>query len=144
MRKFCSVLILSLSFSGVMAHADTTSCGLPDGYDSESYVEVTGSEKSIEKAIQLTEIEAIQVLVAARHQVKSNRDKVVINSTKQAIKYLKDASEGGDLYVKQETANGKTYSVVLHWPGGNPVGVIFELNTSKIVGYIEDSTVNCK
>ena len=138
---------ISLAFALLapsFAKAEIQSCGLPDAYDSTDYDTVIGSSKAVKKDTKLTDIEGVQILVTARTQAKRNSDHTRINTTAEAIKYLKNNSESNDLYVQQEKANGKIYSVVLYWPGGNPVGLVFELNTSSVVGYIEDSTVYCK
>ena len=143
MKSIISVVVVSFAMSlpAVAATAKRT-CNIPESFDSDTYEDV-GDQKSIFEKMQLSRTEAVQILIAARHEADTKSSSKIKNAS-DAISYLKDASEGGDALIGYQQANGVVYSVVLYYPGGNPVGVIFAKDSTRVVGYIEDSSVECK
>jgi hypothetical protein len=124
------------------ALAAKNNCGLPDGFDSDTYEDV-GEMKSLVPGVKLNKIEKAQAVITARSEANSIQDDVKIASAVDAVKYLSESSEGGDAYIGQQQTNDTVYDVVLYYPGGNPVGVIFVKGTTEVKGYIEDSSVVC-
>ncbi len=142
MRKF--IMILGLGFS-IQASAAGT-CNLPDGYDEDSYsqkesLHVTGST-------DLDSVQAGQIIILARHVNKAVPEDQELHALSEAVRYLMEGSEGEDVYLNLEIAQTKPnpteVDTAIFYPGGNPVGLIFEKNTTNIIGQIDDSTVRCR
>lgn len=87
---------------------------------------------------RLTSLQKSQIIKTATHYT----DRAVRNMTiKMAIKSLMSNSEGGDLYYRVFKFKNTVYTMVEHYPGGNPYGLVFK--GTEIVAERTDGDLNC-
>jgi hypothetical protein len=122
-------------------------CGLVD-FSGDSAIVDIGLSKRLTKATQLNLLARQQVMAAARQSnsdaVKYGVDSVALLGAQAAIDFLNAGSEGEESYIQDFHIRGEVFTRVLSYPGGNPVGVIFEKGSSEILAQIEDSDIICK
>ena len=138
------VAAVTLVISTLAQAASSAPCRLHDSADD---YQDSKRGKWVQQIDDLSKLEQKRVLITALDMAKQNaefEEKVVIETPADALKYLKDGSEGGDVYVGAVMADNQVYSVVRYYPGGNPVGLIFRPHTTKVIGEIQDSSVNCR
>lgn len=122
-------------------------CGLTDEYGSDQWKEI-GKGYNLSGRANEDETQNLPTVIKQQLIITANRGLDVehtdpVRSSKEAIAYLREASEGGDLYVSHFEYNGNEFTQVLLYAGGNPNGLIFAKGTTHAVGIISDSDVQC-
>lgn len=122
-------------------------CGLVDFSGDNSIVDI-GRGLRLNKASQLSALGRAQVIATARNYngdaVAYGEDSVALLGAQQAIDYLNGGSEGAESYLRDFHIRGEVFTQVIFYPGGNPVGAIFEKGSSEILAEIQDSDIVCK
>lgn len=116
-------------------------CGLTDGFDSDSFEEI-GDATEIALGGTFTDLEKQQIIQAVQ-SLAGEAGETAALTLDDSIKYLNESSEGGEAYLQTNVVNGVDYTVLLYYPGGNPVGIVFEKGTLTEIAHIEDSDVVC-
>lgn len=134
MKTIASLLLFTLL--GLSAQARTelgSQCGLIDFADD--------FELSEDLSLDLTENSKLTPL--QKKQVLATVDSNEPISVKEALKWLVESSEGGDVYYSSGKFEGRAYQVVKYYPGGNPVGAIFKKGSTRPLAFISDSDILC-
>jgi hypothetical protein len=114
-------------------------CGLVDDLSDEALH--TLQSRSVETVDDLTPLQKRFVVLTARHYVQYDQDMALPKNAKDAIKLLKEGSEGGDLSADVLKIHGQIYSLILFYPGGNPVGLIF--SGMDPIASVSDGDIGC-
>jgi hypothetical protein len=142
MKHASLVLALSLATgaSALAPSAHANSCGLPDSWgdvsDAVTTYDLSGKKKTYKS---LPKVVKQQVIAGAR----TFDDGAKITTIEQAVKALREASEGEEVYVVKASFGAKRYSVIRYYGGGNPTGFIFSWNTTTLVAQISDDDIVC-
>lgn len=143
--KTLLLVLATLTIAG-HAHADArtygSQCGLLDGYDSDAFENV-GEQKSITHEAKYTKLEMEQIVIAAKKLAGELNDKPIA-TLKDAVEALTQGSEGGEAEIGTQHVNNQDVTVVIYYPGGNPVGAIFAKGTTHALAQIQDSDVVCE
>jgi hypothetical protein len=147
-KSFLILAALTLSFSAQARDMRFGSeCGLVDSSGDEALVDV-GRPRSLGRATD-AQIHALptlvkqQLIIAARHLIDEHVA-VEFRDSVEAANCLREGSEAGDLSVYDFRVNGRRYTQVMTYPGGNPYGVIFLAETRTVVAFTQDSDIVCK
>lgn len=149
MRNMFKTLIVMASFFAATASFAAgelgSQCRLTDDNANHTWEEIPNdtfdsdlshaTRRQIEKLPTLVKQ---QLIIAVRIQAEE-----VVKSAYAAVQLLREASSDGDLYVYHLKINGRKYTVVKHYPGDNPYGVIFAYGTTRAVAVMSDSDVIC-
>jgi|GEM_PF-6243790 len=92
----------------------------------------------VTKTTRLTSLQKSQIIITAKHYAQPVPRTMTIA---MAIESLMSNSEGGDVYFTLYKFKNTVYSVVEHYPGGNPYGLVFK--GTKIVAERTDGDLNC-
>lgn len=138
-------LVMSFALNAHAAYVPGSQCGLTDeagdGWVTTKTIDLR--DASEERINELPTLTKQQLIIAAKAlAVKEEAQK--IKSTIDAVEYLREASSGADLDVIHFSYKGGKFTQVLHYPGDNPYGMIFEQGTRHIVADNTDGSVNCK
>lgn len=79
----------------------------------------------IYETTRLTPLQGHQMLATAKWYSQMWNEPTLTDAA-SAVKFLKEGSEGADLYYKVFRYQGVVYTQVLFYPGGNPYGLIFK------------------
>jgi len=147
MRAIKSVLLaLTLIAQPLFAGELGSACGLTDNKD-DSWKRTKSiglSRADEEKVANMDTLTKQQVIIAANYFSKQWGEPQKFKSTWDAVVYMRGNSEGGDMDVMYYNVNGGRFTEVLHYPGGNPVGVIFKTTSRRIHATNGDDTIECK
>jgi hypothetical protein len=94
----------------------------------------------IDESTSLTALQAKQVLATAEWSAKYNGVPAPTTSA-EAVKFLAEGSEGGDIYYLVFRFDSKLYVRVTSYPGGNPYGLVFSGETA--IATVQDGDVDC-
>src|SRR5262249_49627934 len=123
-------------------------CGLIDSYDEFGAIDATKTlslgKFSEEEVAALPTLSKQQIIIAAKEANRFADQDIAITNTSEAAKFLRDWSEGGEVYVKYMTFQGERYTQVVFYPGGNAAGMVFETGSRHAVATISDSDLICK
>jgi len=147
MKMKSVVLALVLSVTPAFASEDLGhACGLTDAKDASWKVNKRiGLSRDVEeKVANLDTKTKQQIIIAANHFGPDFGAEGKFKSTLEAVEFMRGNSEGGDMDVMYYTVNGRRFTEVLHYPGGNPVGVLFKTGSRTIVAENGDDTIVCK
>lgn len=78
-----------------------------------------------------------------KKQVLACSQMPVTGNFNEAVKSIREASEGGEVYVLALPMGKEKYSVIRYYGGGNPTGCIFKWGESKIHAMIGDDDIAC-
>jgi hypothetical protein len=137
MKKLILGLVLIGLSQAAFAKSPTKKCPWP--YDLEG-VKVVRSFAITEKS-KLTELQKWQVLRTADRVMNIDEHDSYTN-IKQAIKDLRENSEGSEVNYSVLRFEGKTYAEIELYPGGNPYGAIFAGDT--VVAERQDGDLICE
>ena len=145
--KMFSFLFLAVTFAinAQAAYVPGSQCGLTDkagdGWvTTKSFDLRQASEERISELPTLTK----QQLIIAAKELAGKPASSEIKSTVDAVNYLRNNSVGEDLVIVHFNYAGEKFTHILHYPGDNPYGVIFEQGTRHIVALNSDDSVSCK
>lgn len=115
-------------------------CGLTSSMETDDIIKV-GKSKEIKPGAQFNDLEKQQIVIAAREMYGDQEE---ITGTTQAAALL--VSAGYEAYISHfRVGNNETlFTQIIHYPGDNPVGVIFLKGTTKVVAYNNDGSTECK
>lgn len=134
MKTLFSLLMVSMmSFAAQARTAYGSECGLIDFADDFQLSPVktqTLSEKSKLSSLQ-------------QQQVLNMAPEMKTMSIHEALAYLVEGSESGDVYYEAGSFQGKQYQVIRYYPGGNPYGTIYLKGSTEPLAYIQDSDLVC-
>jgi hypothetical protein len=116
-------------------------CGLTQGFDDS--LEDLDTSVTVEAGAKFTKLQARQIIEAARIMAAPWDQEKPEPNLKASIDYLVEASEGGEVYLKEAVAENVKYTYLIFYPGGNPYGVIFKKGTLSDVAHIQDSDIVC-
>jgi methionine aminopeptidase len=137
------VMIIAMTFSlSLFAERSKmgSKCGLVDNWgDVEDASTTYDFSRSLKQLKSLIKTVKSQLIAAA----KDMDDKARITDVKDAVKLIKENSEGGDLYILKAEILGKKYSVISYYGGGNHTGYIFPWGKTKAVATIGDDDIVC-
>ena len=150
MKRWLLVLVSATSICG-MATASRLGyqCGLTDSKDdswkrTKSLNVSRWSEAQIDGLPTLTKQ---QIIIAAKDLTQGPNGlsaDIEIRSTIDVVHVLRGNSEGGDVYVMYYDVRALSVTEVLHYPGGNPVGILFETGSKHIHAENGDDTITCR
>lgn len=144
MKKIFLTFGFFLSITSISYAQSASECELSEKKD-ESWIEVEETlnlEKYSSSEINLlATVTKQQVIITAKKIAKDNAEEIVIKGTLDAVNFL-NQSEGP--YISNYTVNGKNYTEILAYLGDNPVGLIFERGTTRIIAYNNDETISCQ
>ncbi len=161
--------LVTMVVSGQLLAAETTGtrkvaspsgkdCGLTEEYGEDQEPKTTfdvsktvnGKKMNLKRAQYLPKVVRAQMVHAANAHSSELNGNQAVNSNlnpreaaKAALKYLWDNSEGADVYIERVEIEGKKYSAVVHFPGGNQYGYIFPWGSSKPIASIGDGWISC-
>jgi hypothetical protein len=134
MKLFASLLMISaISFSAQAKYIMGSNCGLIDSADDFSLSNEKSSALTMKS--QLTALQKKQVIVAA--------DSMDDLTAKEALSWLIESSEAGDVSYETGEFEGQLYDVVRYYPGGNPYGTVFKKGEVTPLAHIQDSDLVC-
>jgi hypothetical protein len=148
LKKFSVLLTLSLIATGstfassAFASDELSECGLPKYSGSDLMIDVPGTislnDASKQDVQDLDSLSRQQLFLAGK--ILSYQD---LKGTWDAVVSLREASEANDLAIAHFRVGSQRFTQVIHYPGGNPVGVIFKKGTRTAVAVIGDSDIDC-
>ena len=127
-------------FSNIAYAAQPTACEVPASLSEEDGVQ-TLRVFEIKKDSKLSRLQIDQIIETANHMA-GQYEEIEITKLSHAIRYLTDASEAGDVLYYVVRYQGEVFTIVLHYPGGNPVGLIFN-GGIEAQAKINDSSTDC-
>jgi len=146
MNSFKSVVVaLTLLASPVFA-VDGSQCGLTDQKD-DSWKQtklISLSRADEEKVSNLDTKTKQQIIIAANYFGTDFGATGKFKNTMDAVNFMRGNSEAGDMAVIYYRVNGERFTEVIHYPGGNPVGVIFATGSRTIIAENGDDSIICK
>lgn len=114
-------------------------CGLMDSWgELDSSSTTFDISRSTKRVNQLPNIVKKQLIAAANMSLTPPT-----SDAKVAAAYLRDSSEGYELYVLRTEHRSKKFSVISYYGGGNHTGVIFPWGSDKPLAEIGDDDINC-
>lgn len=114
-------------------------CGLVDSWGDFSDVQTTFDiSRSTRIVKSLPKVVQNQLIAAASFANGKVSDPI------KAAQYLRENSEGEELYVLRAEHIGKKFSVISYYGGGNHTGSIFPWGSDKQVASIEDDDIVCR
>ncbi len=149
MNVIKSVVVgLTLLASPVFAAELGSQCGLTDFKD-DSWKQtklISLSRADEEKVSNLDTKTKQQIIITANHYSASGFGEAPkkFRSTWEAVEFMRGNSEAGDMAVVYYNVNGVRVTEVLHYPGGNPVGIIFPTGSRTMLAENGDDTITCK
>lgn len=117
-------------------------CGLPR-YSGDEEMVPFGEPLWVENAGGLSALDRVRVLATARMLAAREEAPPTIGSVRDAVRFLKENSEGEDLYITDFRFRGRGFTKVVHYPGGNARGAVFASGTAEAVAVIADSSLRC-
>lgn len=148
MKNHFILLSLCLSISAFATSRLGSKCGLTDSMGEEGWEKVGKwtelSRATDEKISKLPTLMKQQLIITAKEEAARFKEEVEIKNTLDAVKYLRENSEAGDLYLQDQRVKGKVYTEVVHFPGGNPYGAIFAKGSLRVIAFNQDDTLYCK
>ena len=124
-------------------------CGLTDDKN-DSWARTKSLNISTWSDARISELPTLtkqQIIIAAKDLTEGPDGlaaDIEIKNTIDAVKVLRQNSEGGDVYVMYYKVNRLDITEVLHYPGGNPVGIIFKTGSKRIHAENGDDTIICR
>jgi len=139
------LLVLFFGINASAAYIPGSECGLTD-MTSDDWEFSHTYELSNADANQINALPTLtkQQLIIAAKDTASRFSKVKINNTVEAVEFLRHNSDARSLSVENFAYRGERFTQVLHFPGDNPYGVIFERGTRHVVAYNSDDSISCK
>lgn len=126
-------ILLAVSLSAQAKYIPGSECGLIDSADDfELQSEKT---QNLTARSPLTNLQKKQLIVAAN----SDNDLTGV----EALHWLIEGSEAGEVYYKTGKFNGQSYEMVLSYPGGNPGATLFKKGQITPFAFIQDSDLVC-
>lgn len=145
MEKLIFTIFIAL-VPALFAYTPGSKCGLTDQVDDSwtygRYLEL-GPDSPV-KISSLPTRTKQQLIVTAKDYINGGGDYAEINSSKDAVNYLRKSSEGGDLYVSDFSYQGHSYTQVYSYPGGNQYGLIFKRDSLNVVAENADGSIECR
>lgn len=117
-------------------------CGLSDIWGGEAYQPWKFDDQ---KTLDLRTMPFAELRKLSEH-TKAQLRKVAESDHGDIVKvvgYLKDSSEGGEVYVREFEFRGQQFDAVEFYPGGNPYGLIFERGSFEPVASNGDGSISC-
>jgi hypothetical protein len=114
-------------------------CGLVDDLSDDALH--TLQSRNVETVDDLTPLQKRFVVLTARNYLGDSQDDISIENATDAVSYLQQVSEGGDLSADVLKIHGQIYSLILFYPGGNPVGLIF--SGMDPIASVSDGDIGC-
>jgi hypothetical protein len=138
-----SLLVVALLFTAQVASASAPTCpAFPYDLSEEEGVKELRT-LSIDQESKLTALQAEQLIQTAKwykSEYKGSDEQPM--TAQEAIAYLADSSEGGDILITVFKFEAKVYTIVQAFPGGNPYGLVFKGRTA--LAERTDGDVTCR
>lgn len=140
-------ILLSLLFTATAnaAFIPGSECGLTDTWGGENdewnFTETVEIYKMSERRLDMLPMKMQKQLIKAAAIAGSDaQDMNVV----EAVAYLKENSEGEEVYYKSFDLDQKEYSAVQYYGGGNMTGSIFKKGSDVLHAEISDGDINCQ
>ena len=149
MKTLSIIFTLFLALNSFGSTRFGSKCGLTNAKD-ESWTRTKSFNISSWSDARITGLPTLtkqQIIIAAKDLTKGPDGLVAdieIKTTIDAVNVLRGNSEGGDVYVMYYKVNRLDVTEVLHYPGGNPVGIIFKTGWKRIHAENGDDTITCR
>ena len=147
MKKLSVLFLVGASLTSFGADRLGSKCGLTDDFD-DSWVQtkqINLSQAPQSKVKKLSRLTKQQFIITAKYFAKEkNKTSGSIHNTQQAVEWLANDSEAADVDVTYYNVNDASVTQVIHYPGGNPYGVIFQTGSKTIVAYNQDGAIVCR
>jgi hypothetical protein len=117
-------------------------CGFVDQYTDDQVVKI-GEAKKVTGKVELSDLEGRQIIAAAVVLSDIKEDESV-PKVQRAIDALAVASQTGEVLLQDLQIKEKSLTQLVYFPGGSPVGAIFEKGSADIKALIEDTLIVCK
>ncbi len=148
MKQLLLVLISIGSLSAMATNKLGSKCGLTNFKEDGKWKLLNRIDLGTAKDSKIQELPTLikqQIIIAAKKIAnKREEEGLDIKNTLDAVNNLRNNSEGEDLSIDYYKVKELKITEVVHYPGGNPVGVFFIQGTTHIQAYDEDSTIICK
>jgi hypothetical protein len=138
------ILLFLLVGSLSQARVAKETCGLPATTSDEG---ITEEKNSISLKLASNQKLAVLPLLSKAQLIKAAflDQNLPVNETqlRRAVAALREASEGGDLYLTNLTYRGRRFTYVQLFPGGNEGGVIFSYGSAVPLAEVGDQDIEC-
>lgn len=143
-----SLIVVAFVFSAFAnaAAKPGSKCGLTD-FKTSAWVEAKSLDLRSANNDRLNALATLtkqQLIITAKHFAQKWGESNNFYNTLQAVNYLRSHSVGKDLNVVYYNVRGNRVTEVVHYPGDNAYGVIFETGTRTVVAYDGDESIDCK
>lgn len=146
MKQFSFLfLLVAFGMSSFGANIPGSQCGLTDttsdNWEHTKWIDLATA--GAEQINALSTLTKQQLIIAAKYEAAKYSESKIYN-TVQAVEYLRHNSDARFLRVEHFTYREQRFTQVLHFPGDNPYGVIFEQGTLHVVAYNSDDSISCR
>jgi hypothetical protein len=136
------IVMIALNARATEKDVAGSKCGFVDQYADDQVVKA-GEAKKVTQKTELTELETQQVIAAAI-TLSDLKETETVSKIERAIDALTGASQTGEVLLQDMQIKTKPVTQLVYFPGGSPVGAIFEKGTPEIKALIEDTLIVCK
>jgi hypothetical protein len=117
-------------------------CGLSEEFNDEVWKEINSRHIALYR-LNDDQIDDLPTIVKQQVIITAKETNPEIKSTKEAIAYLKEGSEGDEVHYNVYRVKGKIYNEVKTYGGGNPTSTIFRDGELRVHAHNGDDSIMC-